>query len=342
MRATLITIFRVIGFAFGIVLIILGIGFFFSSPGTPPHTKSIEMLPTHDWKLKNFSSQAPTILQLDFRGVVGLTKHMQRQEVRKILVESLDGELKSSQIKALLLYIDTPGGTADDSAGIYQLIKEYKAKLNIPVIAYVDGMCASGGMYIACSADKIYSSRDSIVGSVGVIMPTIFNFSSILERLGIDSTTIYAGTGKDDLNPFRPWREDEEAGYQEIIDDAYNQFVATVSGARPALTKPILVEIGAQVFPADQSLTKGYIDEINNSYFAVLEQLATSLGIKDSYQIVQLTSGSLLEDLFSPEAKMIKGKVEHQLRIPGDIDPALVGKVLYMYHPTSPFAASKK
>ena len=338
-RAMLVTLFRVIGFALGAIIVIFVFGFLFGSGGKPAPQTTLEVLPNHEWKINEFSKTAPTILQIDLRGVIGLSRHLRRQEVRKILVESLDGDLKPGQVKGILLYIDSPGGTVDDADGIYQLIKEYKAKTKVNVIAFVDGLCASGGMYIACSADKIIATKVSMVGSIGVIMPTAFNVSSLLTRLGVESTTIFAGVGKDDLNPFRPWKEDEEAPYQNLINNAYDQFITLVSAARPLLTKPVLQEIGAQVFPTDQALTKGYIDEINDSYFAVLEAYSGTLGIQSTYQVVQLKIESLLQELFTDETGAtkgaLKGTINHQLRLPGDIEPELVGKALYLYRPNT-------
>ena len=95
--------------------------------------------------------------------------------VRAQLIDTIDGEINKDQVKGLLLAINSPGGTVDDSDGIYRLVQEYKSRLKIPVYAYVDGMCASGGMYIACAADKVYASDASLVGHVGVILRTIFN-----------------------------------------------------------------------------------------------------------------------------------------------------------------------
>ena len=94
-----------------------------------------------------------------------------------------------------------------DADGIYRAIKHYKEQYQVPVIAYVDGLCASGGMYIACAADKIYATDVSLVGSVGVLFPSFMNFSKLLDTVGVQSLTISSCKGKDDMNPLRPWKE---------------------------------------------------------------------------------------------------------------------------------------
>lgn len=335
-RTTLVSFFKVIGFITGITVAVIALGALFSS-SAPPRVTSADVLPNHDWKIKAFSTSAPTILQIDIKGVIGLSRKVTGDEIRRLLAESQDGDLKSGQVKAILLNIDTPGGTVDDSNQIYQLLKEYKARFNTPIIAYVPGMCASGGMYIACAADKIYGASTSITGSVGVIMGPAFNVSKLMEKVGIEAATLTAGEGKDELNPFRPWRPDEEETIQNVVDAGYQCFVDIVAKARPKLTKETLIDIGAGVFPADQALEKGYIDGINDSYFAVIEHLANSLGIQESYQLVSLQKSSLLGELFSPEAD-VKAVLQshrthqHYIRLPGDIAPELVGKPLYLYH----------
>src|SRR5690606_9333623 len=136
------------------------------------------------------------------------TESFNMNTFRAQLMESREGIFEKSPVVALLLHIQSPGGTVIDADGIYRAIKAYKAQHNIPVYAYVDGLCASGGMYIAAAADKIFASDVSLIGSVGVISPPTFNFTKTMEKLGIEALTLSAGIGKDDLNPFRPWKAD--------------------------------------------------------------------------------------------------------------------------------------
>ncbi|MFI5264393.1 MAG: S49 family peptidase, partial [Candidatus Kapaibacterium sp.] len=92
-------------------------------------------------------------------------------------VESQEGDFKNNRVKGILLYMDTPGGYSTDSDTIYRLLMEYKKQYKVPIYAYVDGLCASGGMYIAITADKIMASDTSLIGSIGVIAPTFMNFT---------------------------------------------------------------------------------------------------------------------------------------------------------------------
>lgn len=334
-RATLTSFFKVIGFIAGIAASVIILSFLLSTP-TPPRVTSAEVLPNHDWKIKAFSPTAPTILQIDIKGIIGLSRHLTGNAMRRLLAESQDGDLRPGQVKAIILNIDTPGGTVDDSNTIYQLINEYKSRFKVPVIAYIPGLCASGGMYIACAADKIYGSSVACAGSVGVIVGPAFNVAKLMERVGVEAATITAGEGKDALNPFRPWKADEEENVQNLVDASYQRFLEVVAKSRPKLTKENLIDIGAGVYSAEKAVELGYIDGINDSYFAVVGGLANFLGIQESYQLVSLQKSSFLEELFAPEADA-KGKAllqkahHHYIRLPGDLDPELIGKPLYLY-----------
>src|SRR5690606_21186383 len=159
-----------------------------------------------------------------------------------------------------------PGGTMDDADGIYRTLQEYKTRFKVPVIAYVDGICASGGLFIACAADEIYASDVSLVGSVGVLTPPFINVSQLMEKIGVNALTIYAGKGKDNLDPLRPWREGEDKNIQDIIKYYYASFVDLVIKNRSQVSRDALIqEYGAKIFPANEAARIGFIDGVENS-----------------------------------------------------------------------------
>ena len=245
------SLFKVLGFGLGAVLLFVAAGAFFSGHDGPPARTSARVLANDNWKLLPFSHNAPTILRIDISGVIGIDHHVTKDEIKMQLIESIDGALKTGQVRGILLTINTPGGSAEQSDAIYTLIKAYKERYSMPVIAYIQGMCASGGMYIACAADKVYASPDSLIGHVGVLFsPPFFNMTGLMSKLGIQSRTMSAGKDKDSMNPFRPWSENEGQQFQYIIDFMYNRFVDVVSSNRPKLTPEDLVEQGARIWPA--------------------------------------------------------------------------------------------
>jgi protease-4 len=222
-----------------------------------------------------------------------------------------------------------------DANGIYLELMNYKKKYNIPVYAYVDGLCASGGMYIALAADKILSSDISLIGSVGVIAPTFMNATSLLEKIGVEALTISAGKGKDSLNPFRPWQPGEDKNYTQIIDYYYKHFVNLVVNARPEISKEKLVnEYGAHIFPADIAQQFGFIDASNKQIGEAIEELMATANLeKDNYQVIQLESKDWWDSLFSAEAPWRTGTIKHQLSLSPSFDLLMQNHYLYMHYP---------
>ncbi len=332
LRSCFMSFFRLIGLGIAFLVLILFFSALMHSPPATTSSSSATVIPNHEWQQNALSTTTPTILKLNIQGVIGLD-HLTQDSVRTQLVDTINGQIKQEQIKAVLLFINSPGGMADESDGIYRLIREYKERLKVPVHAYIDGICASGGTYIACAADKIYASEASIVGHVGVILPTIFNFSGLMEHLGIQSKTIIAGKDKDSLNPFRPWTPNEGAEFQTLTDAFYQRFLTIVSSSRPKLTKEVLIAEGATIYPAPQALELGYVDGLQNTIDDAMRVLSTELGIDKDYQVVELKTKNWIESLFDGAQSIFNGKVEHHLRVPGDMHPNLYGKHLYLYRP---------
>jgi protease-4 len=328
------TFLRVIAIGIGIFVLILAFTAIFSSSELP-QTTTVRVLPNDEWKMSLFSSTRPTILKIPVTGVIGLN-HMTKDDVSTQLIETLGIALNKDQVKAIILTVNTPGGLADQSDAIYRLLLEYKKRYKVPVYAYIEGMCASGGMYVACAADKIFASPDSLVGHVGVIFsPPFFNFSKLMTRLGIDSKTLFAGKEKDSMNPFRPWKEGEGEAFQFIIDSMYERFVSIVSTHRPRLTPEILQNQGARLWPTKEALEYGYIDGEVNALDDVLRLVAQETGIQNNYQFIELETRHFLEALFGPRASLdiLSGKVEHKLQLAGELPEELFSKPLYLFHP---------
>ena len=213
----------------------------------------------------------------------------------------------------------------------------YKKTYNVPIYAFVDGLCASGGMYICSAADKIYATSPSIIGSVGVILGPSFNFSEAMEKIGVQACTITQGKDKDMLNPFRPWVPGEQQSLMDITHSLYMQFVDIVVSGRKELDKDKLInEYGAQVYVADQAHEYGYIDVPDTSYSVALKDLVTTAGIAEpqAYQVVQLEMpSSLLQSLIQSKSALFTGKLTHVFQIAPGMSSELSGKFLYLYQP---------
>ncbi|MBS4164465.1 Uncharacterized protein PRO82_001793 [Candidatus Protochlamydia amoebophila] len=323
----------------GICLGFLAIGILIGLSGTSKDSQisfvnTEEILPNAKGKREVVASDAPVILQLNIDGIIG-TENLNTQTVRQQLIESREGAYKNNRVKALLLYINTPGGTVADADGIFQLLADYKKKYQVPVYAYIDGLCASGGMYIALAADKIYASDISLIGSVGVIAPTFMNVTKLLDKLGVETLTISAGKDKDAMNPLRPWKPGEEDNYKQIIDYYYTHFVDLVSSHRPALSKEKLIkDYGAHVFPAPNALEKGYIDVSGATISETLKELLMTIGIdNDHYQVIRLENKGWWKGLFSSQSSLLNGTIKHEASVSPIINLLLQNQYLYLYYP---------
>jgi protease IV len=283
--------------------------------------------------VRTVSSSAPILLVLKINGVIGADE-LTMDKVRTALQESQEGSFKD-RVKGLLVYINSPGGTVTDSAGIYQALKEYKARYKVPIYAYTEGLCASGGMYIACAAEKIFSDESALIGSVGVLFPTFMNFTKVLEKVGVDTLTITAGKGKDEMNPLRPWKPGEDDSYKAICDQYYQIFLQIVTSNRPELKKEKLInDYGAHVFLAAQAKELGYIDAADMQMSDAVKLLAEKAGVEGTtYQVVELKLESLFYQLLQGTSTLFTGTMKHQIDLGGELNTALSGQYLYLYRP---------
>lgn len=334
-RSFFITLFVMIGIAVGLIPIIMVFASFGSSSSlTEPEKKyKIEYTANAENERKILSSDSPVVLKLNISGIIGMDD-LNTQTVRRQLIESREGDLKNNRVKAILLYVNTPGGTTVDSDNIYELIKAYKKQYSVPVYAYVDGMCASGGMYIASAADKIFSNDSSLIGSVGVISPAFLNFTQLIDKIGVQAKTLFAGKDKDLMNPLRPWKPEDEKIVQNLIDFYYNRFVDIVSANRKIDKEKLIKDFGAKVFNPIDAKEYGFINANGYSYNMALKELVKSIGIEDNYyQVVELTHKSWYNELFGSEMGLLSGKVTHRIQLSSDLDPALMNQYLYLYRP---------
>ncbi len=305
-----------------------------SGPESLPAKSEITIAPDANGIRELLPNTSPAILRINIEGVIGLDQ-LTGEKFQDILYDSRDGPLEKNRVKAIFLYVNTPGGGVTDTEVMYKALMDYKKKHNVPIYAFVEGICASGGMYLCSAADKIYSSPSSIIGSVGVRVGPVFNFSDLMTKAGVQSKTITAGKDKDTLNPFRPWSEDEGADLDDIIVGMYDQFVNVVISGRPKLDKEKLVQdYGARVFIAKTAEKFGYIDESNSTYSEAMKDLADLAGLDKSYQVVELSRPEgLLSQLTQSSRGLLSGKVEHVFPTGPYGDPKLSGKLLYLYQP---------
>jgi protease-4 len=188
---------------------------------------------------------------------------------------------------ALLLRIDSPGGTVGDSQEIHAALLRLREK-GCRVVASFGNISASGGVYVGVAAEKIVANPGTITGSIGVILRGN-DLSRLLERLGIRFETVKSGLFKDILSPDRALSEAERTLLQELIDASYGQFVAAVAEGRGLAEDVVRAFADGRVFTGAQALELGLVDQLGDEESARL--LAASLAGLDPEKAKPVTFG---------------------------------------------------
>lgn len=171
----------------------------------------------------------------------------------------------STNLKAVVIEVDTPGGSVTASDEIHQQIIQFRQRHpGIPVVISMRGLATSGGYFVACAGEYIFARPSTITGNIGVMMPR-WNFARLAERWGIEDTSL-ASSGspyKTAGSMIQPETPEERAYWQGIIDDAYGQFKAVVTDGRKGRLKvPVEQAADGRAFTANQALEMGLIDQI--------------------------------------------------------------------------------
>jgi len=248
-------------------------------------------------------SSGPKIAMLDFEGVI--TESVERSpfgSAKPSLVsttrEALDHASADSSVAGLLLRIRSPGGTVSASETLYYQIERWKEETGKPVVAYFQGLAASGGYYIAMSADEVVSHPTAITGSIGVVMSGV-NVSGLMERFGIADQTFTSGAFKDAGSPLRPMRPGERAYFDAVIDDLYARFKEVVVAGRPELTPEAIAPLAdGRIFTARQALDHGLVDSIGHIDAAV-EALEKRIGADSSRVVVYHRPGEFRDNVYT-------------------------------------------
>ncbi|HEM3635442.1 TPA: signal peptide peptidase SppA [Streptococcus suis] len=169
---------------------------------------------------------------------------------------------KDSSNRGILLYINSPGGSVSASDSLYLRLMDYKRKTNRPVYAYFYNMAASGGYYVACAADEIFSDRNAWTGSIGVTLGDIYNASELLNKIGIKAVNISSGPNKAMGSMTQPMMPEQEEIFRGLVEDAYGQFLGIVSEARGISVETLRPIADGRVYTANQGKALGLVDEI--------------------------------------------------------------------------------
>ena len=181
-------------------------------------------------------------------------------------------------VKAILLRINSPGGTAAASQAVYQELMRVRKDGKIKIIASMGDVAASGGYYIAAAADHVTALPATTTGSIGVIMH-LQNIEGLMDKLGIDTRTVQSGPHKDILSPFRQPSESERAILQTQVMETYNQFLNDIAAGRKMPLDKLRPLADGRIFTGSQAQQVGLVDSLGN-WRVALNKAGDLAGIK--------------------------------------------------------------
>ena len=235
-------------------------------------------------------------------------------------------DVEEREFPALLLRIDSPGGTVGDSQEIHAALLRLREK-GCRVVASFGNISASGGVYIGVAAESIVANPGTITGSIGVILRGN-DLSKVFERIGIRFDTVKSGVYKDILSPDRPLSPEERALLQELIDSSYGQFVRVVAEGRSLTEDTVRGFADGRVFSGEQAKTLGLVDELGDEDHA--RRLAARLADLDEQTTRPVTLGKPRKKLMNllPGSQLIALLQQRlSLELMGS------GQVLWLYRP---------
>ena len=175
--------------------------------------------------------------------------------------EELKKAAEDRKVRALVVKINSPGGTVTASDILYRELDLFRQRARIPIVALMMDVAASGGYYVALAADTVVAHPSTVTGSIGVIMVS-FNAEGLMQKIGLTANTIKSGERKDMGSPFRALTPEERAIFQSVIDDLYGQFVAKVVDRRRIAAETARGLADGRIYSADQALRQGLIDQV--------------------------------------------------------------------------------
>jgi protease-4 len=258
--------FKLLGFAYLTLIIVLAV----------------------DWKGGEVGGGKKHTAMVDVNGIIAPGTDASAERV----MASLQAAFKDKNTQGVILRCNSPGGSPVQANTIYEemkrLRKQYK---DIPLYVVVEDVCASGGYYIAAGADKIYVSKASIIGSIGVLMNG-FGFTGLMDKIGVERRLLTAGENKGMLDPFSPLTDKDKAHARELLDDIHKQFIAAVREGRGKRLKETPDTFSGLIWTGQKSVELGIADD-----FGSLESVARD--VVKAEDIVDFTTKESVVEKFA-------------------------------------------
>ena len=231
-------------------------------------------------KLMFWRSSVPRVAMVRLAGVIASGGSPLR---RGLNLDAVDPLLKKAfglrRTKAVVLVINSPGGSPVQSALIGARIRQLAKKHNVPVLAFCEDVAASGGYWLATAADEIYAGQASVIGSIGVISAG-FGFPQAMEKLGVERRIYTSGKSKSMLDPFRPEIEEDIAYLEDLQSDIHQTFIDQVKSRRGSrLSAPEDELFSGRFWTGTKALELGLVDGLGAMHDVLAERFGEQLDL---------------------------------------------------------------
>ena len=241
----------------------------------------------------------------------------------------LDSILNDDTVKGVVLEVNSPGGGVIESAEIHEKLVQIKEQREIPIYVSMGTYAASGGYYIAAPADKIFAQKETITGSIGVIMQAI-NYEELAEKVGIKFETIKSGQHKDMLGGSRASTEEEKAMLQEIIDESYEDFVDVIEQGRGMTEAEVKAVADGRILGGTQAVRAGLVDDIGK-LDDTIAALRADYGLEDAQLFEYTTTNDSLGSLLGVKVSSLFGPSQEEQLMQKILSTSNSPRMMYLY-----------
>lgn len=176
-----------------------------------------------------------------------------------LIISDLEAAAEDASVKAIVLRVDSPGGTVTGSSQIYEVIRDYEK----PVVVSMAGMAASGGYQISAPADYIFARPDTFTGSIGVIL-TLFNAQQLIDEIGVDVILLTSGPNKSMGSTWEEITPEQQAIFEALIDESYEDFVQSVADGRGMDVTTVRELADGRIYSGRQAADNGLVDALGD------------------------------------------------------------------------------
>ena len=271
---------------------------FFSGSATTGNDYPVDEEPMFD-ETWSYGYGETKVVRIDLTGVIMRGRRERLFGYEPDMVESTLSQIRAatidSEVKAILLEVDSPGGSVTPSDEIYAALEQFKVEgEGRMIMVFIRDLGASGAYYAAMAGDYIMAEPTAIVGSVGVIMQTL-NMKGLGEKIGLSAVTIASGENKDMLNPFEEVDPRHVEMLQELVDGMQERFASIVEDSRGFENRDLL---DGRIFSAPQALENNFIDGIGYLQDAI-DKLTFLLDVEEIYLVRYYEQRSFFEMLMT-------------------------------------------